>query len=100
MSSPFMMDEGLQTGHVSTFEDLVAQTHANNNFFKTTAEHAQVANRGRMSQAFQMWMVELVDHATINNQKLDGITHALHFGIGSTSGADESAAAPFGTGRV
>jgi hypothetical protein len=100
MSSPFMMDEAQQAGHVSTFQDLVAQTMANNNHFKSTAETAMVANQGRMSQAFQVWMEELVTHATVNNQKLEAISEALGFGIKSTAGADESNAAPFGTGQL
>lgn len=48
-----------------------------------------------MSQSFQMWMEELVTHATVNNQKLEAISEALGFGVKSTAGADEANAAPF-----
>lgn len=95
MSSPFQMDEGLQAGHVATFQDIVAQTMANNNFFKGTAESALVANQGRMSQSFQVWMEDVVTTATVNNQKLEAISEALGFGVKSTAGADEANAAPF-----
>jgi uncharacterized protein YukE len=100
MSSPFNVDLGLQTGHVSTFQDLVAQTMSNNNMLKGTAESALVANQGKMSQAFQVWMEQLITHATINNQKLDAISQALGFGIKSAGGTDEGNAAPFQAGHL
>jgi hypothetical protein len=93
------MDEALQAGHVATFEDIVAQTMANNNFFKSTAESAMAANRGRMSTAVQTYLSELVTHSTVNNQKLEAITQALGFGVKSTGSTDESNAAPFQVGQ-
>lgn len=93
MSAPFNVDLASQQAQTEHFRSDVETTMATNNQMKGIAESAMTANQGQMSQAFQSWMEDIVQHATTNNQVLSGVVDALSFGIKSTTSQEESNAA-------
>ncbi|WP_176561869.1 hypothetical protein [Mycolicibacterium palauense] len=93
--SPFSMDMAVQAAQTASFQGLVDSAQANNKQLMTIADSAMAANRGQMSQSFQVWLSDIHQTAVTNNQVLDSIREALHFGIGSTDAQEASAAADF-----
>jgi uncharacterized protein YukE len=92
---PFNMDMAMQIAQTQSFQGLVDATRANNTQMQSVADSALAANSGQMSQQFQVWLADIHQTATSNNQVLNDITDALHMGIGSTDNADASHAANF-----
>lgn len=93
--TPFNMDMAVQVAQTQGFQGLVDSAQANNNQMLVVADSALGANRGQMSDAFQTWLEEVQHTATQNNQVLDSIREALHFGIGSTDNTDAEHAGTF-----
>ncbi|RFZ63031.1 hypothetical protein DE4576_04970 [Mycobacterium marinum] len=92
---PFNMDMAVQAAQTASFQGLVDSAMANNKQMMVVADTALNANRGQMSNAFQTWLADVHHTAVSNNQVLDGIREALHFGIGATDGQEASAAGDF-----
>ncbi|KAA1249873.1 hypothetical protein F0Q45_12775 [Mycobacterium simiae] len=92
---PFNMDMAVQAAQTASFQGLVDSATANNKQLLIVADSALAANRGQMSDAFQTWLSDVQQTAVSNNQVLDQIREALHFGIGATDAQEASAAGDF-----
>lgn len=92
---PFNMDMAVQAAQTASFQGLVDSATANNKQMLVVADTALTANRGQMSDSFQTWIADVQQTAVSNNQVLDQIREALHFGIGATDAQEASAAGDF-----
>lgn len=93
--SPFSMDMAVQAAQTASFQGLVDSAQGNNKQLMAIADSAMAANRGAMNQSFQVWLSDIHQTAVTNNQVLDSIREALHFGIGSTDAQESAASSDF-----